>query len=109
MGISLLEEVEQIRARVERHDSDPWSRKLERMRGRTGDDGIERLSTQAIFDLLEVPQRCRGSGAGRRLAKLMVAAGWSPIRVRGLSRGTHREQIRGYTRLREMSPSARQG
>jgi hypothetical protein len=79
-------------------DSDPWRLPLERLRGKIGDDGIERITTQLLFDILEVPQRCRGAGACRRLAKLMAELGWMSVRVRGLTRGGYLEQVRGYCR-----------
>jgi hypothetical protein len=60
---------------------------LERIRGQVGDDGIERTTTQLLFDFLEVPQSSRGAGACRRLAKLMAELGWTAVRVRGLTRG----------------------
>ena len=41
---------------------DPWRHTLERVRGKIGDDGIERVTTQLLFDILEVPQRSRGPG-----------------------------------------------
>ena len=41
---------------------DPWRLRLERVRGKVGDDGIERISTQTLFDHLEVFQRSRGAG-----------------------------------------------
>src|SRR6516225_5241661 len=47
---------------------DPWRLPLERLHGKIGDDGVERIATQVIFDVLEVPQRARGAGACRRLA-----------------------------------------
>ena len=53
------------------------------VRGKIGGDGIERISTQALFDLLEVPQRVRSTGACRRLAKLMRELGWTPTKARG--------------------------
>jgi hypothetical protein len=49
---------------------DPWRLRLERVRGQTGFDGIERISTQALMDLLEVPQRQRTAGNYRHLAKV---------------------------------------
>jgi hypothetical protein len=79
--------------------ADPWRLPLERLHGRIGDDGIERISTQAVFDHLEVLQRSRGAGASRRLAKLMRELGWTPVRVRDLTRGGYKEQVRGYCRL----------
>jgi hypothetical protein len=77
---------------------DPWRLRLERVRGKVGDDGIERVSTQTLFDYLEVLQRARGAGACRRLADIMRELGWTPVRVRDLTRGGYREQVRGYCR-----------
>jgi hypothetical protein len=78
---------------------DPWRLRLERLRGKVGYDAIERVSTQAALDFLEVPQRGRNSAACRRLAKLMRELGWSPIKARGMQNG-FREQIRGWARDR---------
>ena len=61
---------------------DPWRLRLERVHGKVGDDGLERITTQLLFDILEVPQRSRGAGACRRLAKLMAELGWMAVRVR---------------------------
>ena len=77
---------------------DPWRLPLERVHGKIGDDGIERITTQLLFDILEVPQHSRGAGACRRLAKLIVDLGWMAVRVRGLTRGGYLEQVRGYCR-----------
>jgi hypothetical protein len=78
--------------------ADPWRLRLERVRGKMGDDGIEHVPTQTVFDILEVPQRSRGAGACRRLAKLMRELGWSPIKARGLTQSGLRDQVRGYAR-----------
>jgi hypothetical protein len=83
---------------------DPWRLPLERLRGQIGDDGIERLSTQAVLDVLQVPQRSRGAGACRRLARLMRELGWRPVKARGLNQRGLREQIRGYARDKTSSP-----
>ena len=77
---------------------DPWALRLERVRGRVGNDGIERVSTQTLFDHLEVFQRGRGTGACRRLAQVMRDLGWTAVRVRDLTRGGYKEQVRGYCR-----------
>ena len=77
---------------------DPWLLRLERVRGATGFDGLERISTQTVMDILEVPQRQRTAGAYRHLAKLMAALGWTAVRVRDLTRGGYKEQVRGYVR-----------
>jgi hypothetical protein len=79
-------------------NADPWRLPLERLRGKIGDDGIERITTQLLFDILGVSQHSRGAGACRRLAKLMAELGWMAVRVRGLTRGGYLEQVRGYCR-----------
>ena len=84
--------------------ADPWRVRLERLRGKVGDDGIERISTQAVFDVLEIPQRNRGAGACRRLAKLMRELGWTPIKARGLNQAGFRDMIRGYAKEQRRSP-----
>ena len=57
---------------------DPWRLPLERLRGKIGDDGIERITTQLLFDILEVPQRSRGAGAcpGAHSRGLSGAGAW---------------------------------
>jgi hypothetical protein len=84
---------------------DPWRLRLERVRGTAGFDGLERISTQTLMDLLEVPQRKRTAATYRRLAKLMPELGWTAVRVRDLTRGGYKEQVRGYVRS---APSHRQ-
>jgi len=98
LGMSWLDKLEQVRAEMAARDADPWRLRLERLHGKFGDDGIERICTQTVFDILEIPQRSRGAGACRRLAKLMSQLGWTAVRVRGLTRGGYREQVRGYCR-----------
>jgi hypothetical protein len=77
---------------------DPWRLRLERVRGQTGFDGLERISTQTVMDILEVPQRQRTAGSYRHLAKIMTEIGWTAVRVRDLTRGGYLEQVRGYVR-----------
>ena len=90
----------EAQAEMAARNADSWRRRLERLHGKVGDDSIERISTQAVFDVLEVPQRNRGPGACRRVAKLMTTElGWTAVRVRGLTRGGYREQVRGYCRF----------
>jgi len=77
---------------------DPWLAPLQRVRGKVEFDGLERVSSQTVLDVLEVPQRQRTAGAYRRLAKLMAELGWTAVRVRDLTRGGYKEQVRGYVR-----------
>ena len=95
--VSLLEKLKEARAELE-VSADPWLAPLQRIRGKVDFDGHERVSTQSLLDMLEVPQRSRTAGTTRRLAKLMAELGWTAVRVRDLTRGGYKEQVRGYVR-----------
>src|SRR5246127_4642820 len=75
----------------------PWEPTLQKLKGRIGLDGVERLSTAQIFDLLEVPMRRRPS-LTVRLSRVMLRLGWTNIRARGLNPGSYRDRVRGYAR-----------
>ena len=80
-------------------NADPWRLTLERVRGKVDFfDKLERISSQTLLDLLEVPQRNRTAGTYRRLCKIMTELGWAAVRVRDLTRGGYLEQVRGYCR-----------
>jgi hypothetical protein len=99
LGKSWLEKLREAKAEGAARKADhPWKLRLERMRGKIDYDGLERVTTQMLFDVLEVPQRSRTAGACRRLAAVMTKLGWTAARVRGLTRGGYREQVRGYCR-----------
>jgi hypothetical protein len=103
--VSWITRMREAQAEMAARNADPWRLRLERLRGKVGDDNVERISTQAIFDVLEVPQRNRGAGACRRLARLLMCElGWSPIKARGLNQRGLLEQIRGYARDPRGSP-----
>ena len=79
--------------------ADPWRLCLERVRGKVDSfDRLERISSQTLLDLLEVPQHQRTAGTYRRLCKIMTELGWTAVRVRDLTRGGYKEQVRGYCR-----------
>jgi hypothetical protein len=96
--VSFLQKLEHAKGQVIVRDADPWRAPLERLHGQVGDDGVERITTQRVLDVLEVPQLARRSGTYRRLARLMTELGWTAVRVRGLTRGGYLEQVRGFAR-----------
>ena len=67
MTSSWINQLREAEARLS-EPADPWALRLERVRGKIGDDGIERISTQTLFDHLDVFQRSRGAGAARAAA-----------------------------------------
>jgi hypothetical protein len=95
--MSLLGKLKAARTELEMHE-DPWLAPLQRVRGKVEFDGQERVSSQSLLDLLEVPQRSRTAGTYRRVAKLMTELGWTAVRVRDRTRGGYKEQVRGYVR-----------
>ena len=97
--MSFLEKMKAAAAELEAAQPvDPWRLRLERVRGTTGFDGLERVSTQSVLDFLQVEQRDRRAGTYRELCKAMVSLGWSPTRVRDFARGGYRENVRGFVR-----------
>ena len=102
--MGFLEKLREAEVEARAQDADPWRQPLQRLGGNIGDDGVERIATQAVFDFLEIPQRRRGAGSCRRLARLMRELGWRPIKARGLNQRGLLDQIRGYARDHNRSP-----
>jgi hypothetical protein len=50
----------QTRAKVTNRQVDPWRLRLERVRGKIGDDLVERVSSQDLLDMLEAPTQSNG-------------------------------------------------
>jgi hypothetical protein len=96
--MSWLGKLQEAKATMAVQKVDPWRLPLERVRGKIDYDGIERVTTQMLLDVLEVPQRSRRAGTYRHLSKLMVELGWTAVRVRARTRGDYLEQVRGYAR-----------
>src|SRR5664280_3524811 len=97
-AMSWLGKLEKAKAEIAKPNVDPWRLPLERVRGKIDYDGIERVTTQMLLDVLEVPQRSRHAGTYRHLSKLMIELGWTAVRVRARTRGDYLEQVRGYCR-----------
>src|SRR5664280_2092083 len=96
--MSWLSKLEKAKAEIAKPNVDPWRLPLERVRGKIDFNGIERVTTQMLLDVLEVPQRKRRAGTYRHLSKIMAELGWTPVRVRARTRGDYSEQVRGYAR-----------
>ena len=74
---------------------DPWRLPLERLHGKIGDDGIERITTQHFRHSLRCPNVAEEPARAAVWRKLMADLGWMAVRVRGLTRGGYMEQVRG--------------
>ena len=79
-----LTKLHDAQADVAARNIDPWLLLLGRVRGQINFDGLERVSSQTLLDLLEIPQRSRRAPVYRRVAKLMAELGWTAIRVRAI-------------------------
>ena len=81
-------------------NEDPWFYPLSRVRGKMhpyAEPGIERITTAALMDVLEVPMKERRTSVHKRIARIMRELHWMPVRVRDL-RSVRGENIRGYMR-----------
>jgi hypothetical protein len=88
--------------------TDAWRLQLEAVRGKVDlCDGLERVSSQTLLDLLEVPQRQRTAGTFRRLAKVIAELGWIAVRVRDLTRGATRSKCEATVATLEATPTTR--
>ena len=96
--MSWLSKLHEAKTEIAARNVDPWLLPLGRVRGKIDFDGIERVTTQMLLDVLEVPQRKRRAGTYRHLSKLMVELKWTPVRVRARTRGDYLETVRGYAR-----------
>jgi hypothetical protein len=85
---------EQLRAGRENHTvpEHPWRPILETIKGDIGRDGVERIATDRVFDLLDVllaegmPRYKRTPEAQKQLKAQMVLLGWCPVHARLVTR-----------------------
>jgi hypothetical protein len=90
--MSWLERLDQARAELSKHGSDPWKRALER----DLPANVTSISTVALLDLLDVPPT---TGNARRLAQTLRSMGWVGLKSRRLMPGGFRDTtIRGWAR-----------
>lgn len=96
--------VERLRvARKTIKPSDPWTNALRIVRGHVGYfDGLERISTEAVFEYLDVPPLKRTPEAAKRLKVLMVNLGWTPVRTRVVTARGRAARVRGYARMQTL-------
>src|SRR5262249_9802813 len=97
-ALTFRQRMEEAAKTAAAESAEPWRLTLERVRGKVDFfDGLERVSSQTLLDLLEIPQRQRTAGTYRRLAKVMAELGWTAVRVRDLTitarRGRERRDI----------------
>ena len=78
---------------------DLWCSRLRAVRGAKGTDGVERVSTEKVYDTLELHPFERTPEAGKRVRAIMIALDWTPIRSRCVTSKGHAARVRGYARL----------
>lgn len=92
--------VERLRASRPIKPSDPWIGVLRKVRGQMGlYDGVERVSTEAVFEHLDIPRLQRTPAAAKRLRGLMAELGWTPVRARAVTSRGRASRVRGYARM----------
>jgi hypothetical protein len=82
----------------------PWRAVLAEIKGDIGRDGVERIATDRVFDILDVslpegmPRYKRTPEAQKQLKAQMVLLGWCPVRARLVTRG-FAARVRAYARM----------
>ena len=94
-GVSFISRLRAARSNIK--PSDPWTDALRNVQGKTGSDGVDRIATEAVFDVLELPRFQRTPEAGKRVKTIMLELGWTPVQERRhvTSRG-RAARVRGY-------------
>jgi hypothetical protein len=103
---------EQLRAGRENQTppEHPWRPILETIKGDIGRDGVERIATDRLFDILDValpdgmPRFKRTPEAQKQLKAQMVLMGWCPVRARLVTRG-FAARVRAYARMPRQVPA----
>lgn len=96
---SFLAQLQAAKARTLK-PSDPWTSALLTLKGNKGRDGVEWMTTNAVFEFLDVPRLSRTPEAAKRLKGLMVELGWTPVRARAVTARGRASRVRGYARQR---------
>jgi hypothetical protein len=96
--LSWLERLHSEKVRLENRNADVWVPILERAKGVVDHDGIERITSQSLLDILKVPMGKRKNEHYQRLTKIMIELGWSSHRIHGITAGGYREQVHGFCR-----------
>ncbi len=89
--------------------SDPWADTLRSVKGKIGTDGVHRIATDAIFEVLELPRLQRTPEAGKRVKTIMLGFGWTAVRSRHVTSRGRAARVRGYARMpsrRTLAPIA---
>lgn len=99
--MTFLEKLSTLRAQTAQ-TSDTWKASLELLKGSAGRDKIGRVTTEAIFEHLNVPPLQRTPDACKRLRRLMIELGWTPMRMRSITGRGYSTRVRGYARSIEI-------
>lgn len=94
---SFIELLRAARSTIKRYD--PWMDILRNVRGKAGGDGVARVATDALFDILDLPRLQRTPQAGKRIKAIMVELGWAPVRAKHVTSRGRAARVRGYARF----------
>src|SRR5437899_7460504 len=88
--------VERLRtARQATKPPHPWTAPPRNIRGQIGHDGVERIATDAVLEHLDLPRLKRTPEAAKRIKRLMVDLGWTPVRSRQVTSRGRAARVRG--------------
>jgi hypothetical protein len=76
---------------------DPWLVVIKKLSGSVGPDGVARITSAEVMDVLQVPLHQRRTDKFQRVGQLMASCGWEPTRINGQSSSVD-GRLRGWAR-----------
>lgn len=95
---SFVETLRANAAQIRSEAQDPWACALANIKGRKDSDGVERISTDGVFDYLGLRPLERTPEAGKRVKAIMCSRGWIWVRARHVTGAGSAGRVRGYAR-----------
>ncbi len=83
---------------AQRQRPHPFTDRVSQVRGTVGPDGVERISSQRLADVLGLEPKERTPSMWRDIRTAMCEQGWTAVRFRTVGGRGHHQQVRGFAR-----------
>ncbi len=83
---------------AQRQRPHPLTDRVSEVRGTVGPDGLERISSQRLADVLGLEPKERTASMWREIRMGMCEQGWTAVRFRAIGGRGHHQHVRGFAR-----------